>query len=126
MMQGNLFKEESKFKRILICGGRHYDNKGKIYAILDRFNPDVVICGGATGADSIAMNWCKERGKINEVYYADSKNLGKMAGPARNSVMANKSKPDLVIAFNGGKGTDNMVKVATKMGIQVADLRGRR
>lgn len=40
------------------------------------------------------------------------------AGPVRNSWMLDL-KPDLVIAFPGGRGTQNMVEQAKKRGIKV-------
>jgi UDP-N-acetylmuramoylalanine-D-glutamate ligase len=33
--------------------------------------------------------------------------------------MLNEGKPDLVVAFPGGAGTENMVSLATKAGIEV-------
>jgi ABC-type Fe3+-hydroxamate transport system substrate-binding protein len=47
---------------------------------------------------------------------------GPSAGPIRNGRML-EYKPDLVIAFPGGRGTANMVKQARKAGIAVVEPR---
>ena len=44
---------------------------------------------------------------------------GYRAGPIRNQEMLDKGKPDLVIAFPGGKGTADMVGRALRTGVFV-------
>jgi hypothetical protein len=39
--------------------------------------------------------------------------------------MLKEGKPDLVIAFPGGRGTDMMVGLAKDAGVEVLDLRNR-
>ena len=50
---------------------------------------------------------------------AEWKKHGKAAGPIRNRKMLQDGKPDLVLAFPGGRGTANMVELATDAGIRV-------
>ena len=47
--------------RVLVCGGRNYDDVGEVYRRLDSI-PDVslIIEGGANGADTLAQNWASE------------------------------------------------------------------
>ena len=40
----------------------------------------------------------------------------------RNRRMLEEGRPDLVIAFPGGKGTANMVRIALQAGIQVREI----
>jgi hypothetical protein len=47
---------------------------------------------------------------------------GKAAGPIRNQRMIDEGKPDLVIAFPGGRGTADMVSRAKKAGIPVQEI----
>ncbi len=103
--------------RILVCGGRDYADKTKVYPTLDGFlsaNPSVlhIIHGAARGADSLASQWAKDRGVIASAYPADWKAYGKQAGYIRNKQMLDEGKPDLVIAFPGGAGTAMMVRIA--------------
>jgi hypothetical protein len=54
---------------------------------------------------------------------ADWKRLGRKAGPIRNQRMLVEGKPDLVVAFPGGKGMAGMVTLArnASIGIMVVD-----
>lgn len=81
-----------------------------------------IISGCAKGADQIGIdwaviNWCKL-----EEYPADWKKYGKAAGSIRNKQMLEEGKPDVVIAFPGGKGTAHMVKIAKEAGVKVIEV----
>lgn len=53
------------------------------------------------------------------VFKADWDKHGKAAGPIRNQQMLDEGKPDLVLAFAGGKGTDDMCRRARAAGVEV-------
>ena len=61
----------------------------------------------------------KDRGVPFDVYMADWKRLGRKAGPIRNQRMLVEGKPDLVVAFPGGKGTAGMVTLARNASVEV-------
>lgn len=112
--------------RVLVCGGRDFNNQKALDEVLQyfdiRYNFTTLINGGATGADRLAAEWAGICGKNRitvETYPADWNTHGKAAGPIRNSQMLDEGKPDLVIAFDGGKGTDDMVNKAISAGIEV-------
>src|SRR5947208_664188 len=100
-------------KRVIVCGGRDFGDREALYAALDRLHTEysfsVVTAGGARGADNLAAEWAKDRGIPAEVYMADWKGQGRAAGPIRNERMLKEGRPDLVIAFAGGKGTAGMM-----------------
>lgn len=50
---------------------------------------------------------------------ADWATYGKRAGMLRNAAMLELHKPDLVVAFRGGRGTANMVSLARKARVKV-------
>jgi hypothetical protein len=106
--------------KVLVCGGR--DFTGDVSHILDDVNArhgiDLIIHGGAKGADSLAEQWAFRREIDCLRVPAKWKRHGKAAGPMRNTEML-KLKPNLVVAFPGGKGTENMVKQAKVAGISV-------
>ena len=118
--------------RVLVCGGRNYNNRDLIHNTLCDLNIDrgpitYVIHGAATGADHEAMIWTQmmaESGrKIKHCpFVADWHTHGKAAGPIRNQRMIDEGKPDLVLAFPGGKGTKDMVSKAKKAGIEVIEI----
>lgn len=106
-------------KRVLVCGGRDFDDYAFVASVLDFYDPDTVIHGAARGADSLAHRWAQNRCVPVESYPANWHRDGKAAGPIRNVKMLAEGKPDVVIAFPGGKGTEHMVKIAKAKGIQV-------
>jgi hypothetical protein len=112
-------------QRVLVCGGRDFADTEKLFRVLsDRHdnNPfSLLIHGAAKGADTLASEWAFERGVPQQAYPADWARDGRAAGPIRNRLMLEEGKPDLVIAFPGGKGTENMRQQAFKAGVPVID-----
>lgn len=112
--------------RVLVCGGRNYHDQERAYAVLDKMHVEAgisaIIEGGARGADHIAMSWAFERHVACERFDADWENQGSFAGPARNKRMLDEGKPDLVIAFPGGRGTADMVRKARRAGVEVVEI----
>jgi hypothetical protein len=108
--------------RVLVCGGRDFADRAMLRHHLDllyRVGWSAVIHGGATGADTLAGEWAALRGIPVEVYPADWRRYGRMAGPMRNQRMLTDGAPDLVVAFPGGAGTADMVRRATDAGVPV-------
>jgi len=101
-------------ERILVCGGRDFDDGALLSRTLDRlpFTVDFVITGGARGADTLADKWAQRRGKARAIFPANWEGEGKSAGARRNARMLEIGKPNLVIAFPGGRGTRNMIDQA--------------
>ena len=111
--------------RVLVCGGRHYDDTRALYRALDALDPapTLIIEGGAFGADAMASKWAHLRGVQLKTYSADWKQHGRAAGPIRNQQMIDEGRPDLVVVFIGGTGTADMVRRAQLAGIPVKDMR---
>ncbi len=123
---------------VLVCGGRNYNDKQKLYSVLDQMH-DVggppyymeiteIVNGAATGADKLSSDWARDRKKHNGTkircyeFPADWDTHGLSAGPVRNKQMVDVRKPEVVVAFPGGKGTANMVSVAQQAGIPVVSI----
>lgn len=125
--------------RILVCGGRNYDDRERVHEILDEMtNEDeetVIIHGGAMGADLFAAQWAEENDVTVLPFPADwndlttppifikinkrGKQYNALAGFVRNQRMVDEGRPDLVLAFPGEKGTADMIERAEKAGIKV-------
>lgn len=120
--------------RLLVCRGRDYSSsevfnrlereaKVEIAAHLrlseGRFHIEALIHGGARGADEGAARWGESEGLKVIAFPADWKAHGKSAGPIRNRRMITEGKPDVVIAFPGGRGTADMIRAAEEHGIPV-------
>lgn len=115
--------ERSVNLRILVCGGRDFSDRDLVFRTLDalarRAVIGVVIEGNASGADRIAGYWARKKRIRNLKFPADWKAHGKAAGPIRNRRMLSEGRPDLVVAFPGGRGTADMVSAARKAGVEV-------
>jgi hypothetical protein len=114
-------------KRVLVCGGRDYVQVGNVFAALKGLWESngralVVIEGGGRGADTAAACWAEAwapRGVEHVEFKANWREHGKNAGPRRNQKMLDEGKPDVVLAFPGGRGTADMVMRAEGAGIPV-------
>ncbi len=112
--------------RLLVCGGRNFANRTVLNAVLDSllatYTIEVLIAGGARGADRLAVAWARSSGIRPEEYPVTPEEwaeLGKRAGRLRNTKMLDEGKPNAVIAFPGGPGTANMIQQAESRGIRV-------
>lgn len=110
--------------KVLICGGRYYDNWVAMEECLENFAITELVHGGASGADTLADNYAQSRYIGTIVYKADWDKHGRAAGPIRNKQMLDEN-PDIeyVIAFPGGHGTANMVKQARERGVKVLEVK---
>jgi len=110
--------------RVLVCGGRDYRDWPAFLAALDAAHAEqeieAVIHGCAKGADDMAATWASIEVGITELRFpANWKAHGRAAGPLRNQRMLDEGKPDLVLAFPGGRGTADMVRRAEAAGVPV-------
>lgn len=112
--------------RALVCGGRGFGNDTLLFATLNnlhRHRPiTALIHGGATGADRMASHWAVDKGIPHLRFLPNWKKHGKAAGPIRNARMIAEGKPELVIAFPGGRGTADMIAKAKTAGIEVIEV----
>jgi predicted Rossmann-fold nucleotide-binding protein len=128
--------------RVLVCGGRDYRNWLHMYAVLasqhERHRFTAIIEGGASGADAGARTFGEQEGIPVETFPADWSDLSHpgaiirtrrdgarydaTAGHRRNQRMLEEGRPNLVIAFPGGRGTADMVRRSRKAGVEVVEV----
>ena len=110
--------------KLLVCGGRDFENAQLVSEVLNPYLDKtlIIIQGGAKGADTLAWNWAVSNKVSWMTYPADWDKYGKRAGYIRNVQMLNESKPDLVIAFPGGKGTKMMINLAKAANVPVKEV----
>ena len=111
--------------RVIVCGGRTYGNRWRVRDELDAIHTatpiTTLIHGNAHGADSFADEWAA--GKCETLTFLPQwEQHGKSAGPKRNQEMLDNGKPDLVVAFPGGRGTADMVRRAKAAGVPVKQI----
>ena len=113
--------------RVLVCGGRDYTDYRQLCDTLRAIHTDrpitAVIHGAARGADTCGWGWATSIGIKTEAYPANWDLHGRKAGPIRNQQMLDEGKPDLVVAFPGGRGTADMVRRAKAAGIDVVEVK---
>ena len=104
--------------KILVCGGRDFQDNGTLNKYLDFLKPSHVISGGANGADTLSELYCNSRKIKCVVVPAQWDKHGKSAGFIRNQEMIDM-KPDLVVAFWDGysTGTKDTLSRAKRRGI---------
>lgn len=116
---------------LLVCGGRSYHDARSLWCVLEAIHfakpVTMVITGVATdgsgcGADQLGDEWARSRRIRSEAHPAEW-SLGRSAGPIRNGAMARR-KPDLVAAFEGGRGTLDMMRQADAEGCTVLRIVG--
>lgn len=109
--------------KILVTGGRNFTDRPFVYTVLDSLwvdYPDMtLIHGAAPGADTLADDWARIAGVPRLPFPADWDRYKHRAGSVRNRKMLVEGKPQLVVAFRGGMGTADMIRVAEEAGIPV-------
>ena len=114
---------------VLVTGGRDWvdraDRLRLVHVALAAVSPrpDIIVVGGddrdyPNGVDAAAYRWALESGIQPAVCPANWTYWKRAAGPIRNGAML-LLRPHLVLAFPGGKGTQDMVLRATAAGVPV-------
>jgi len=117
--------------KALVCGGRDYDNRERLFGVLDKAlraatlaeRSFALVHGDARGADKLSHEWAAAR-QVDDVrvYPADWDKHKKAAGPIRNNLMLTSESPDVIIAFKGGNGTAHMMSIGRKAGVPVVEI----
>lgn len=128
--------------RIVTTGGRDFADRELVRWALALLNPREVGHGAChTGTltrhlQVLGLRICGADGVVDETACGIGSNVERYpvdvaidgpwpaAGPRRNQRMLDSFRPDLVLAFPGGKGTADCCRKAEKMGIRVITARG--
>ena len=95
--------------KVIIAGGRDFDNYEMMCQELEGIDITEVVCGEARGADSLGKRWAQEHNIPVKSFPADWDAYGNYAGIRRNHDMAQYA--DYLVAFWDGKskGTKDMI-----------------
>ena len=113
--------------RILVCGSRDCENEDYVEKTLDRLlaarGPfERLIHGYARGVDRIAGKWARDHGVLEWDFLPLWHRVNEHDGLTRNQLMIGTGAADLVVAFPGGVGTENMVELAKAANIEVIEV----
>ncbi len=108
--------------RIVCTGGRGYTNWQRVWRDLNQFHIlygiEYLAEGGQVGLDYWARMWRGRQGVPGDTFPYLSE-YGKAGGPKRNEWMLQTVRPDLVLAWPGGDGTNGCIALARQMGFPV-------
>lgn len=105
--------------KVAVVGSRTFSNRDLLFEKLDELQRvhggfDLIVSGGATGADALAEEYALARQIEVMVLEADWKRYGRGAGPMRNQEIVKAA--DVVVAFWNGesRGTANTIEIARR------------
>jgi predicted Rossmann fold nucleotide-binding protein DprA/Smf involved in DNA uptake len=104
--------------KLAVIGSRSVTNVQLIYSILDKYEFDQIISGGAKGVDSIAEQYSRTEGLLEPIIFKpDYEKYGSPAAQFnRNSQIIETA--DMIISIWDGKstGTQDSMNKAKKLG----------
>ena len=116
--------------KVLVCGGRDFDDYYKVGATLDLLHLESpisdLIHGAAMGGDPLAGRWAQENNVAVREFPLQWNLHCWAGGSAHNQQMLDEEQPDIVIAFLGDSGTALMVQLAREAGVPAIAPDGTR
>lgn len=114
--------------RLGVVGSRKFDHREVLFWFLDRyaeeFHVDLIVSGGAKGADTLAEEWAKENGVATRIFLPDYTYYGKAAPFVRNASIVDSC--ERLVAFYATPektpGTSHTVQLARRKGIPVEEV----
>ncbi len=101
--------------KLAIVGSRTFTNKNlfnqKINEFILKYNtPDIIISGGAKGADTLGENYAIDNNIPLKIFYPDWSKHGKIAGIIRNTNIVNDCTHILAFPSKNGTGTQDTIR----------------
>lgn len=83
--------------KVAVIGSRTFTDKKLLEEELDKLNIELLISGGAQGADTLAENYARERNISVLIFKPDYQRHGKGAPLVRNKEIVNHA--EIIVAF---------------------------
>lgn len=113
--------------RVAIVGSRIFDDYKLLEKTMDSFVikhgiPNLVVSGGAKGADTLGELWAKKNGIKTLIFKPEWKKHGKAAGIIRNGDIVNEATHMVAFVKGKSKGTKDSTSKAKKLGIPIIEV----
>lgn len=107
--------------KVIIAGSRKINDYQRVLDAIKNSEFDIteVISGRAKGVDTYGERYSFENKITLKTFPADWKKYGKAAGPIRNGQMAEYGEALIAIWDGESRGTQDMVRQATKKGLKI-------
>ena len=117
--------EDLTTMRLLICGGRHFDDAALVEIELASVHAEtpvsVMIHGGLPGIGFPAEAWAR-RNNVHVIRYPANFSLGKVGDSTRDLFMLEDSRPETLLVFPGGRRTSELLREAGWKDLRVMDV----
>lgn len=111
--------------KVGVVGSREFNDYELMNEVLSKLDIEIIISGGARGADFLAEKYAKKNNIDLKVFPAEWEKYGKSAGFKRNHLIVNAS--DMIVAFrvNKSRGTTHTIEVAKfkKKEVKIIDIK---
>ena len=108
--------------KTIIAGSRNIHDLKLVELAIEEsgFNITEVVCGGASGVDTLGRKWAANGHKVPvKIFPADWIQFGKSAGYRRNVDMANYGDALIAVWDGQSKGTKHMIDIARSKNLSI-------
>ena len=97
--------------KVIVAGGRNFQDYEVVKKAIEESTYTIteVVCGCATGVDSLGERWANENNITISKFPADWNKHGRAAGPIRNQKMAEYAEGLIAVWDGESRGTKNMI-----------------
>ena len=106
--------------KVAVIGSRTFNDQALLYSALEKIDsPELIVSGGAKGADQLAEQYAREKNIPIKVFLPDYAKYGRAAPTIRNKSIVQEA--DIVIAFWDGhsRGTQHSLKIAKEQNKEI-------
>lgn len=106
--------------RVLVCGGRDYQDHARVFAELDRLDEQ-------RGITLVIHGACQQRGLLSGAdrwaeVWARASSIPYMGWPGLGARMIEQAKPEVAVHFPGGNRTRREIRRARAAGVEVIEV----
>lgn len=107
--------------KVIVAGSREGITYDQVVEAIEEsgFEITELVSGTQRGVDTYGERWAGYNMIPIKRFFPDWRNMGKRAGPVRNSEMAAYADALIAVQLNGSSGTQDMIDKARKAGLEL-------